>query len=193
MTTAAIVNAGHVGDPRMTSLCDGTRVQKNSPYITALGAVEELNAQLGLLASHVDPELRALVLAVQNDLMHLQAELSVPGSEPLAAAASDSLGAVIDRLAASLPRVLKGGVIPGGSPPAAACHVARSKCRALEREIVALQDADPSALPTALPYVDRLSDLLLFVAQALNQRAGVVPTYFSSSDDAVAIPSRQGF
>lgn len=169
------------GDAGMTSLADGTRVEKNSSYISAVGAVDELNAILGLLASKdVGPEIRRVVITVQNDLFDLGAELSQPGKIVLPRDSEEYLSQAVEHFNESLPP-LEERVLPGGSELAALCHVARSTCRSVERKIVSLEEVDPVASSTRLPYLNRLSDLLLVLARVLNRQAGVAEVYWSSS------------
>jgi cob(I)alamin adenosyltransferase len=163
------------GDGGETGLGDGSRVPKDHARVEAYGAVDELNAVLGLLAAHTpdDPE-RELVRSVQNDLFDVGADLCVPPKAAEApaqclrvtAAQVGRLEAAIDRLNARL-LPLTSFVLPGGSPAAAWCHLARTVCRRAERAVVTLTRAEP-VNPQVLVYLNRLSDLLFVLARVAN-------------------------
>ncbi len=166
------------GDDGSTALGTGQRVPKSHIRIAAYGAVDELNAQLGVvLTAGVPDELVEPLRRIQNDLFHAGAELCVPEAdrtrrpgpriEPRHIAELEQL---IDRLNAELPP-LQNFVLPGGTPAAAQLHVARTACRRAEREIVALMEREPLA-PHVLAYVNRLSDALFVMARYANRRAG---------------------
>jgi cob(I)alamin adenosyltransferase len=63
-------------------------------------------------------------------------------------------------------------ILPGGTPAAAAFHLARTVCRRAERRVVALHHEEPLEEP-ALALLNRLSDLLFVLARVENRRAGV--------------------
>ena len=169
------------GDAGATSLADGTRVQKNSPYIIALGAVDELNCVLGLLASkELSSDVQRVIATVQNDLFDLGAELSQPGRLVLATDTVEFLGQQVERFNAGLPP-LEEFILPGGSETAAVCHMARATCRSAEREIVSLDEIDPAHSSVRLPYLNRLSDLLFVLARVLNRETGTAEVYWSSA------------
>jgi len=160
------------GDGGETGLGDGSRVSKDSARIEALGCVDELNSQLGLLLTDVaDEDLRCCLLRIQNDLFDLGGELSIPGYEMLTEDQLLALEGWLGQYNAAL-APLKEFIIPGGSRAAAQAHVVRTVCRRAERSLVHLkeQDARP-ALGTR--YLNRLSDLLFVLARVLNQRAGL--------------------
>jgi len=169
------------GDSGETSLASGMRVQKNSPYISALGAVDELNCALGMLASKpLSSIVGSVIAAIQNDLFDLGAELSQPGKFVLASDRVEFLGQQIERFNTSLPP-LEEFILPGGSETAAICHFARATCRSVERMIVSLEEIDPAQSSVRLPYLNRLSDLLFVLARVLNREAGTAEVYWSSS------------
>jgi cob(I)alamin adenosyltransferase len=168
------------GDDGTTALGDGRRVRKDHRRIAALGAVDELNAVLGLvLLGGLETEGTALLREVQNDLFDLGADLCLPGggrrgrSRPprpaplrITAAQVALLEKTIDRFNASLP-ALKSFVLPGGSPAAAWLHLARTVCRRAERAVVALSGRS-RVNERALIYLNRLSDLLFVMARRAN-------------------------
>jgi cob(I)alamin adenosyltransferase len=106
-------------------------------------------------------------------LFDLGGELSVPGHAILAASHVTRIEDAVHALNASLP-ALKDFILPGGSRAAALAHVARTVCRRAERRVVALARHEPVSA-FAVPYLNRLSDLLFVTARALN-RAGDVAT-----------------
>ncbi len=162
------------GDAGETSLGDGTRVSKLDPRIAAYGAVDELNAALGVvLAGDPPSEIRDVLERVQNELFDLGADLSVPAhvEDRLRVEQSliDRLEADCDRFNAGLPE-LRSFVLPGGTPTAAALHVARTICRRAEREAIAAA-ASVEIRPLVVPYLNRLSDLLFILSRAANAMA----------------------
>jgi cob(I)alamin adenosyltransferase len=160
------------GDAGETGLADGSRVAKDAPRIEALGAVDELNSTIGaLLAEALPDDARACFTQVQNHLFDLGGELSIPGHALLTDAHVMQLESKLDQWNATLPP-LKDFILPGGARAAAAAHVARSVCRRAERRVITLARAD-TAPALAVPYLNRLSDLLFVAARILNRDAGV--------------------
>lgn len=163
------------GDQGDTSLGDQTRVPKDHIRVAAYGEVDELNAVLGLIASHV-PDFRelALIRSIQNDLFDLGADLCLPqsSSEPPGSALRVSETQVlrleheIDRLNASL-TPLQSFVLPGGTMASSWLHLARTVCRRAERALVTLTKA-AKINPQAMIYLNRLSDLLFVMARSAN-------------------------
>jgi len=160
------------GDSGETGLADGSRVAKTDPRIHALGDVDELNSQIGVVLLHELPEdIRRLLAQVQNDLFDLGSELAIPGSNLLRPEHVARLDSAIAAYNALLPP-LREFVLPGGDPAAAHAHVARTVCRRAERSLVALHQASIVGDPPRL-YLNRLSDLLFILSRCLNQMAGV--------------------
>jgi len=162
------------GDGGETSLFGGSRVPKDHPRVEACGALDEVNSALGLLAAHLEGDLAEAVRAAQRTLLAIGAELATPepgGVPALAPAATASLEQLIDRWEAEL-EPLRTFILPGGSRPAALCHLARSLCRRAERRVVTVARAEP-VNPEVLRYLNRLSDALFVLARLLNRRAGV--------------------
>ncbi len=163
------------GDDGRTGLADGQRLSKSSPRIEALGAVDELNSQLGLLlAEPLDADLRELLMTIQNDLFDLGAELAWPERPALQPAALARLDAAIVEFNAGL-GPLREFILPGGTRAAALAHVCRSVCRRAERRLVALAEAELLS-PGGMRYLNRLSDLLFVLARWINRRGGVAET-----------------
>ena len=166
------------GDGGDTGLLGGGRVSKASPRIEACGAVDELNACLGLtLSTGVDPDQSKMLSQIQRKLFSLGASLANPttraANDTKASLDETDVGCLeewIDLLEVDLPP-LKKFILPGGHPAAANVHLARAVCRRAERRMVELGAVQVGAVPFA--YVNRLSDFLFVLARVLNARAGV--------------------
>lgn len=154
------------GDKGDTDLANGDRVAKNSLRIEALGEIDELNSHLGLLLAQNLPEMiRAVLQPVQSILFELGAELSSPANERMHENDVKALEQAIDALNRTLPP-LEEFILPGGNQAAAACHVTRTVCRRAERRLLALHKEEKTGAE-ALPYLNRLSDLLFVSARIL--------------------------
>jgi cob(I)alamin adenosyltransferase len=163
------------GDAGETGLFGGGRVPKDDPRVRAYGEVDELNAALGLAVALDPKELGTDALqAIQRDLFGIGAELATPDSRkvktPVTAEQVQVLEQLIDKYDAGLPP-LKNFILPGGTPKAAAFHLARTTCRRAERSVVTLSHAQ-QLNPLIIHYLNRLSDLLFMLARAANQQAG---------------------
>jgi cob(I)alamin adenosyltransferase len=153
-------------------------VKKASGRVEAYGTVDETNAALGVArATKLEAFTDAVLAQVQVDLFTLGAELAcVPGKEAkmqmklLEPADAERLEKAIDDAEVGLPP-LKTFVLPGGSPQAAALHLARTICRRAERAVLALDDAP--ARSEVVIYLNRLSDLLFVLSRKANHAAGV--------------------
>ena len=172
------------GDDGTTALFGGGRVAKSHPRISAYGTVDEANAALGMARAALAAEspsgaqLRAdaLLARLQTELFVLGGDLATPGetSYPVPRIETHHVAAIeadIDALTADL-APLKHFVLPGGTPAAAAVHLARTVARRAERLVVetaALEEVSADALH----YLNRLSDLLFTLSRWLNHSAGV--------------------
>ncbi|HEU4987315.1 MAG TPA: cob(I)yrinic acid a,c-diamide adenosyltransferase [Rhizobiaceae bacterium] len=167
------------GDDGTTGLAAGGRRLKSDLRVSAYGTVDEANACIGMARVHTaasHPEIDAMLARVQNDLFDLGADLSTPDTgetlpyEPLRIVASQvaRLEADIDRLNARL-NPLRSFILPGGSPAAAALHLARTVSRRAERLMVKLkQEPDEKVGDEAIQYINRVSDFLFVAARAVN-------------------------
>ncbi|HTZ86413.1 MAG TPA: cob(I)yrinic acid a,c-diamide adenosyltransferase [Solirubrobacteraceae bacterium] len=168
-----------LGDGGETHLGDMSRVSKVHPRVEAYGTVDELNATLGLalLAPGMPEQFAKWLARVQNDLLDIGADLSVPPPEPGASEGSDPRGrlrvgpeytewleAACDEVNATL-APLRSFVIPGGTPAAAYLHVCRTVCRRAERRAIAV---GPEGNAEVVRYLNRLSDLLFILSRAAN-------------------------
>ncbi len=170
------------GDAGTTGLGTGARVAKHDLRISAYGTVDEANACIGMARVHTaseDSELDRKLERIQNDMFDLGADLCVPDRgekleyEPLrmSDAQVDWLEGEIDALNAELD-ALKSFVLPGGTPAAAALHLARTVSRRAERDMTALASMpdEPVSAP-ALKYINRLSDYLFVASRFVNHKA----------------------
>jgi len=161
------------GDKGETRLFGGSTVRKSDARVEAYGALDELNAQVGVArALTPSTEIAALLSSAQELLFELGGELAntgAPGDKITPEDISD-LEAAIDDATAEAPE-LRAFVLPGGTPLAAQLHVARTVCRRAERRVVQLAGAAPVSA-TALAYLNRLSDLLFALARQANARDG---------------------
>jgi cob(I)alamin adenosyltransferase len=164
------------GDLGETSLGDGSRVSKDDVRVEAYGAVDELNATIGLaLAAESDGGTRSALERIQNELFDLGADLAVPLTADGERLRIDEgqvsrLEAECDAVNADL-QPLKSFVLPGGTERAARLHLARVTCRRAERRAVRLA-AVADVNPAALAYLNRLSDLLFILARSENSGSG---------------------
>jgi len=163
--------ATRTGDDGTTGLGDGRRVRKDSARIAAIGDVDELNSNLGVLLCQTLPQdVRAALLAIQHDLFDLGGELCIPGHTMITERHLAQLDGWLAEYNAALPP-LKEFILPGGSRAASLAHVCRTVCRRAERAIVALGEQEAlNAAPRQ--YVNRLSDLLFVLARVLNRADG---------------------
>jgi len=165
------------GDDGSTRRLGGGRVRKDDPSIEAVGAIDELNAHLGLCLAcggSGQAGLSRAIEPVQSELFAIGSALSVgtgqPAGEFIGESAVRRLESQIDATASALPE-LKGFVLPGGCELACRLHVARAVCRRAERAVAAL--AGGGFLPVILPYLNRLGDLLFVLARQANRDAGL--------------------
>jgi cob(I)alamin adenosyltransferase len=203
-----------LGDDGDTHLGDMSRVSKLHPRVEAYGTVDELNATLGvaLLQPGLPEQFAAWLARVQNDLLDVGADLSVPNAVPAEAASagasddgSDSpappvrarlrvgpdytewLERACDEVNATL-EPLRSFVIPGGTPAAAHLHVCRTVCRRAERRTIAV---GAEVNPEVVRYLNRLSDLLFILSRATNA-ASAPPDGASAGAEPLWDPGAHG-
>jgi len=156
------------GDDGSTGLGDGTRVPKHHLRVAAMGDVDELNSQLGvLLCEPLPDEVRELLVTIQHELFNLGGELSIPGYSLLKDDAVARLDQALARHNATLPRLAE-FVLPAGTRGASLAHVCRTVARRAERAVVAL-GAHEAVNDAPRHYLNRLSDLLFVLARVLNR------------------------
>ena len=159
------------GDDGTTGLGDGTRTNKDSLRVEAMGDVDELNAVIGILLTEPLSEiLQNTLTRVQHDLFDLGGEVCIPGHVMVKPERVDALESVLDELNDQL-APLKEFILPGGIRAAAYCHLARTVCRRAERQLIRL-NREEAVTPTSLKYLNRLSDLLFVMCRVINKDAG---------------------
>jgi cob(I)alamin adenosyltransferase len=160
------------GDNGTTGLGDGSRTDKDSLRVEAFGTLDELNSVIGQLVAHALPEaLAGELVDIQHDLFDIGGELCMPGFAAVSDAQVERLEHCLDRLNAEL-APLEEFILPGGTPAAALCHVARTVCRRAERRVVSLM-REETVNTVSLRYLNRLSDLLFVMARSVNRAQGV--------------------
>jgi cob(I)alamin adenosyltransferase len=167
------------GDAGQTGLFGGARVDKDDARVETYGTVDETSSAIGMArSSGVGAAIDAVLARVQEDLFTLGAELAtVPGKEDrlpgrrIAAGDVTRLEQAIDEAEQAL-APLENFVLPGGTPAAAALHLARATCRRAERQLVAARRLSPIR-DELVVYLNRLSDLLFVLARRANHDAGV--------------------
>ncbi|MGY3257571.1 cob(I)yrinic acid a,c-diamide adenosyltransferase [Pseudomonas chlororaphis] len=168
------------GDKGETGLGDGRRVPKDHPRVEAIGEVDTLNSQLGLLLAGLaeqrleHPGLQELIDVLapcQHRLFDLGGELAMPVYRALNTAEVERLEAAIDAWNEEL-GPLENFILPGGSTLIAQAHVCRSLARSAERRCQHLNAVEPLE-GVGLAYINRLSDLLFVAARLIAKRQGI--------------------
>ena len=176
------------GDYGATSLVGGQRVKKTDIRIEAYGSVDELNANIGVLAAihNLEHEYTELLRVIQNKLFNIGAYLATPNNNNAKTEAKglrhsdiERIELAIDQIDSQLPP-LNNFVLPGGTHRAAVAHVCRTMCRRCERRIIALADTT-YVDPVVIKYINRLSDLL-FVFARFNNVANQFDEIFWNKD-----------
>ena len=171
--------ATRTGDDGSTGLGDNTRVPKSHLRVHAMGDVDELNSQIGVLLSEPMPApLRELLVDVQHQLFNLGGELSMPGFTLLKAEALLQLDNALAEHNATLPRLAE-FILPAGTRAASLAHVCRTVARRAERAVVALGAAE-QLNDGPRQYLNRLSDLMFVLARVLNRVDGGDDVYWKS-------------
>ena len=177
------------GDDGSTGMADGRRVSKADLIFEVMGDIDELNSHLGLVRSHYQdvlnasaddsaltalrahigslnaPDFETTLQVLQHLLFNLGGELAMPEFEAISIDHTSWVEQQIDIMNAQLP-ALKDFILPTGSLLVSQLHVTRSVCRRAERHGVALQQHNPDAIrPTALTFINRLSDWLFVAAR----------------------------
>lgn len=155
------------GDQGTTAVSDGVRIPKSHPRICTLGAVDQLNAAIGLLCcNHLPDDITNKLNDIQHRLFDIGGELSMPELISISQQHLIELEAHLDMMNEQLPP-LKEFILPGGSPAAAQCHVVRTQCRIAETQCIQLMESNPSTpiRPEVLAYMNRLSDWFFVCAR----------------------------
>ncbi len=177
------------GDKGETGLADGRRVGKDHPRIDAIGELDTLNSQLGLLLADLDEaaatkpglkEISEVLSPCQHRLFDLGGELAMPEYQALQSMEIERLEAVIDRWNEEV-GPLENFILPGGSRLIAQAHVCRSFARSAERRCQHLNAVEPLRAE-GLAYVNRLSDLLFVAARLIARRQAVAEVMWKAAD-----------
>ena len=160
------------GDDGTTGLGDGSRTPKDSARVEAMGAVDELNSCIGvILISELPASIRECLVSIQHTLFNVGGENSIPGFTLVTQEETQYLEYFLDELNTEL-SPLKEFILPGGTPAAAYCHLARAVCRRAERRVHTLASTEEVS-EISRQYLNRLSDLLFVMARYLNAKAEV--------------------
>ena len=182
--------ATRTGDDGSTGLGDNTRVPKDHLRVQAMGDVDELNSQIGVLLCEPMPAaVRELLIDIQHQLFNLGGELSMPGYTLLKAEALLQLDNALAEHNAALPRLAE-FILPAGTRAASLAHVCRTVARRAERAVVAL-GAKEDVNAALRHYLNRLSDLLFVLARVLNRVDGGDDVYWKSERMARAAAEPQ--
>ena len=157
------------GDKGKTALGDGSRVKKDSLRVHCLGSIDELNSSIGLASVMLPVKPIIDLKSVQNDLLNIGAEISMPDAKKkfLNKDRILFLEKEIESINKDLPP-LEEFILPGGNDLCSRIHMARSICRRAERDLVSLNSKEQIS-PEVLKYINRLSDYLFVVARLLIQ------------------------
>ncbi|MDV5860236.1 cob(I)yrinic acid a,c-diamide adenosyltransferase [Pseudomonas mendocina] len=177
------------GDKGETGLADGRRVGKDHPRVEAMGELDTLNSQLGLLLAELDEasvtwpglkEISDILGPCQHRLFDLGGELAMPEYQALQQVEVERLEAAIDRWNEEV-GPLENFILPGGSKLIALAHVCRSLARSCERRCQHLNAVEPLR-GEGLAYVNRLSDLLFVAARLIARRQGIAEVLWKAAE-----------
>lgn len=160
------------GDNGTTGLGDGGRTSKCSKRVEAMGDIDELNCNIGLLRSEeLADEIQIFLKQIQNELFDLGGELSIPNSQLFNSSVLDQLESEIDRYNQVLPP-LKEFLLPAGSRAVALAHLCRSVCRRAERSLVALANQEFIRQEPRM-FINRLSDYFFVLSRIIGAEEDV--------------------
>ncbi|MDH0896785.1 MULTISPECIES: cob(I)yrinic acid a,c-diamide adenosyltransferase [unclassified Pseudomonas] len=177
------------GDKGETGLADGRRVAKNHPRVEAMGELDTLNSQLGLLLADLAEqttrwpglnEVIEVLAPCQHRLFDLGGELAMPAYQALQEGEVERLEAAIDRWNEEV-GPLENFILPGGSRLVAQAHVCRSLARTAERRCQQLNAEEP-VRPVGMAYVNRLSDLLFVAARLIARRTQISEVLWQAAE-----------
>jgi len=173
------------GDAGETGLAGNRRVAKSHPRIEAIGEVDSLNCDLGLLLAELaggpaEDEVANALAPCQHRLFDLGGELAMPEYQALQEAEVQRLEALIDHWNEEL-GPLTNFILPGGPRAVAQAHVCRARARSAERRLAALA-AEESVRPLCLAYLNRLSDLLFVAARLIGRRLGAEEVLWQAAE-----------
>ena len=159
------------GDAGTTAVSDGKRISKSSPRIKALGALDGLNAQIGImLCEQLPPLVQIQLERLQHILFDIGGELSMPELVSVTDESTTELETQIDLMNESL-EPLKEFILPGGSRASAQCHLLRTETRSIEIQLIELHEAEPIRQEVTA-YINRLSDWFFVAARYILLQEG---------------------
>ena len=180
------------GDAGDTGLGDGSRISKTHARVCAMGDIDELNAQIGLLTAHLSltsitklTDIAPFIERMQHRIFDLGGEVSIPGFQLIHDQHVTMIEVELDRMNEAL-APLENFIIPGGSILIAQCHVARSVCRRAERSLVSLQEIE-TVNASGVRFLNRLSDYFFVLARFCALQTGQ-PECLWQKDDAPVAP-----
>jgi cob(I)alamin adenosyltransferase len=180
------------GDAGDTGLGDGSRIPKTHARVCAMGDIDELNAQIGLLTAHLSltsiatlTDIAPFIERLQHRIFDLGGEVSIPGFQLIHDQHVTMIEVELDRMNEAL-APLENFIIPGGSILIAQCHVARSVCRRAERSLVSLQEIE-TVNASGVRFLNRLSDYFFVRARFCALQTGQ-PECLWQKDDPPAAP-----
>ena len=168
------------GDDGTTGMADGSRVSKADLRFDAMGKIDLLNSQIGLLRGYLTQDnhtqnsqnqpnhaqFDAKLSRLQHQLFNLGGELAMPEYRGILAEYVTELENQIDEWNRHLPP-LKDFILPAGTIVTSQMHIARCYCRDAERLLVALNSRDANVSPLSLQFINRLSDWLFVLARVV--------------------------
>ena len=164
------------GDEGKTSLFDNSRVWKSDQRILSYGSVDELNSSLGIaLSLELDPEIRDILIKLQNDLFIVGSDLANPNmSDKKIRTSSEMITFLEQKIDLLEPQLepLTSFILPGGTLLASILHLSRTIARRAETHVIALSQNEEINKDAAI-YLNRLSDLMFILARAINRRKNI--------------------
>ncbi len=172
------------GDKGLTGLVGGKRIPKESARLEAYGTIDELNAVVGIVRTHLPDFWSGLgedfqwysemLRRIQNELFDIGSELATPTEvnypemHRMSAGEVSVLEIEIDRMNKEL-EPLKSFCLPGGGFLNAYLHLARTICRRSERACWRLT-REESLNDQLIIYLNRLSDHLFVQSRWVAKR-----------------------
>tara|TARA_A100001037_G_scaffold8326_1_gene8170 strand:+ start:1590 stop:2126 length:537 start_codon:yes stop_codon:yes gene_type:complete len=164
------------GDEGKTSLFDNSRVWKSDQRIMSYGAVDELNSSLGIaLSLELDPEIKDILIKLQNDLFIVGSDLANPNmSDKKIRTTTEMITFLEQKIDLLEPQLepLTSFILPGGTLLASILHLSRTISRRAETHVIALSQNEEINKEAAI-YLNRLSDLMFILARAINHRKNI--------------------
>ena len=164
------------GDEGKTSLFDNSRVWKSDQRIMSYGAVDELNSSLGIaLSLELDPEIKDILIKLQNDLFIVGSDLENPNmSDEKIRTTPEMITFLEQKIDLLEPQLepLTSFILPGGTLLASILHLSRTISRRAETHVIALSQNEEINKDAAI-YLNRLSDLMFILARAINHRKNI--------------------